>query len=69
MRVGSDWSTSLWMNARSPGDAHDSDDDGQQSARNDRGDGEGVAPTVREVEGLSLSNGGFNFWQNPSVSC
>ncbi len=69
MRVGSDWRTSLWMNARSPGDAHDSDDGGQQSARNDRGDGEGVAPTVWEVEGLSLSNGGFNFRQNPSVSC
>ena len=32
-------------------DAHDSDDDGQQSARNDRGDGEGAAPTVRMVEG------------------
>ena len=40
MRVGSDWSTSLWMNARSPGEAHDSDDDGQQPARNDCGDGE-----------------------------
>ncbi len=69
MRVGSDWSTALWMNARSPGNAHDSDDDGQQSARNDRGDGERVASTVREVEGLSLLNSGFNFWQNPSVSC
>ena len=29
----------------------DSDDDGQQSARNDHGDGEGAALTVRMVEG------------------
>ena len=47
----------------------DSDDDGQQSARNDRGDGEGAAPTVRLVKGWPLLNDGFNFWQNPPVGC
>ena len=35
--------------------------------QNDRGGVGGAAPTVRVVEGWSLLNDGFNFWQNPPL--